>query len=255
MDISEKSDESPAGIERRPLTEEGLDEMIEKSFWRDVLYEIINTMDPWDIDISELATRYSTRIDHMKEMNFRIPANVVIVSAVLLRMKSQFMKFTDQGFDMAADELMDEGDIDLTGTGPGMDLGLIGEAGIRSPEELADSLRVRPVRVPKRRITAMELIAAIQEVLEDKAIKGRIKETYEQKGLVISLNQDIRHLIEDTYKRVMDILSQKDEALFSELAHGRDEMVSTFVHLLHLSNKQKLKLRQEKMFEELYIRL
>jgi len=255
MEKAEKTVGAPGEEEKQAITEENLDEMIEKSFWRDVLYEIINTMDPWDIDISELATRYSTKIDRMKEMNFRIPANVVIVSAVLLRMKSQFMKFSDQGFDIGADEFMDEGDLDMEGMGLSIDQGLLSALGGMRGGELADSLLVRPKRVPKRRITALELIAAIQQVLEDKALRNRIKDSYVEKGLVITLNQDIKHLIEETYRRVMEILSRKEEVMFSELAHERDEMVSTFISLLHLSNKQKLKLRQEKMFEELYIRL
>ena len=69
--------------------------MIENSFWRDILYEIINTLDPWDIDLSELATRYSQKVKEMQEMNFKIPANVILVSSVLLRMKADILAAVD----------------------------------------------------------------------------------------------------------------------------------------------------------------
>lgn len=232
-----------------------LDTMLGRYFWRDILYEIINTMDPWDIDISELATRYSAKVEQMKEMNFRIPANVVIVSAVLLRMKAQFIGYKEAQ-EISADEFIDEGDM--------VDAGFIvdGSGGLAAADgegvngdPASPALLVSPKRVPKRRITALELLAAIQEVLEDRMIKSRIKDKYEEKNIVISLNTDIKLLIEETYNRVMQILARKETALFSELANTRDEKVSTFLSLLHLCNSQRLTLRQERIFEEIYINL
>ncbi len=88
MDVLTENMPAPAPAQ------EALEERIGTSFWRDILYEIISTMDSWDIDITLLASRYSTRVSEMEEMNFRIPANVVIVSAVLLRMKAQFVGFS-----------------------------------------------------------------------------------------------------------------------------------------------------------------
>lgn len=239
------------------LKPEELDEMLDKSFWRDVLYEVIKTMDPWDIDLSELATRYSMKVEQMKEMNFRIPANVVIVSSVLLRMKSQFVGYADSGPDLSSPDFMDESDMDYLGVDfldPEAALRVAGGNGGKgglSPE----SLIVSPKRVPKRRITALELISAIQEVLEDRTLKSRIREhcSYEERNLVLDLRTDIKDLMEDTFNKVMAILSAKEEVLFSELAQTRDEVVHTLISLLHLSNKQRLKIRQEKIFEEIYI--
>src|SRR3989338_9543294 len=71
------------------LLEMDIDTLIESELsWREIICEIIKDMDPWNIDIAELSTKYSKKVDSMKEMDFRIPANVVIVSAVLLRIKS-----------------------------------------------------------------------------------------------------------------------------------------------------------------------
>lgn len=230
------------------LARPDIDSMIENSFWRDTLYEIINTMDPWGIDIAELATRYSKKVERMQEMNFRVPANVIIVSSVLLRMKSEILGFEGNG-SFNLEEFVDPEDMGEFGYLQSGERHIDGGNG-----EMFIPLDVKPRRVPKRRVTAMELIAAIQQVLEDKVIKRKISEkVIEAKPIVINLNIDIRELIEETYKRVMDILSRKDVALFSELANSRDEIISTFVSLLHLSNKQKLKLTQEKIFDEIYI--
>jgi segregation and condensation protein A len=236
--------------EKIPLTSEQIGEKLETSFWRDILYEIINTMDPWDIDISELATRYSGKVSRMNEMNFRIPANVVIVSAVLLRMKSQFMSIAGGTMDFDPAEYMDPTETDGQSVGDGMVFGGNGGLG------LSENVILQPKRVLKRRITAMELIAAIQQVLEDKVVRTRIKDEELRlidRGLVFNLHKDIKHIIDETYNRIMSILSSKEEVMFSELAQNRDEVVNTLISLLHLSNSQKLKLRQEKLFEDIHI--
>jgi len=240
------------GGKQAGLTPGSIDIMIETSFWRDILYEIINSMDPWDIDLSELATRYSSKVDSMKEMNFKIPANVVIVSAVLLRMKSQFMKFSGEA-EFSADEFMEGAEFS-----DGFTDGVLPDGELFSGNgrngDITDSLMISPKRVLKRRITAMELIAAIQEVLEDKAIKSKIAEQVVDRGLILRFNADITKLIEETYGRIIGILSGKDVVLFSELAKSREEMVYTLISILHLTNDQKLKIHQDKMFEEIYIR-
>lgn len=230
------------------FTNTDIESMIETSFWKDTLYEIISIMNPWDIDIVELATHYSKRVEQMQEMNFRIPANVIIVCSVLLRMKSEIMGFGGNG-SLNPDEFSDPEDMGEFGYSQTEGRCMDGGNG-----EIFVPLEITPRRVPKRRVTAMELIAAIQQVLEDRIIRKKISEEFiEKKTIVINLDADIRQLIKETYNRVMDILSRKDVVLFSELANSRDEIISTFVSLLHLSNKQKLKLTQRKIFDEIYI--
>jgi chromatin segregation and condensation protein Rec8/ScpA/Scc1 (kleisin family) len=235
------------------MSQEALEAKIGTSFWRDILYEIINTLDPWDIDISLLASRYSARVSEMEEMNFRIPANVVIVSSVLLRMKAQFVGFAGGEQAFSPDDFMDDSDSSMDGIdSQDSDLDSLIGAGNGGNAGALDIL-VKPKRVLKRRITALELIAAIQEVLEDKAIKSRIPDKPVERNLVIAMRTEIKFLIEETYERVIGILASKDSVMFSELAQSREEIVSTLISLLHLSNNQRLKLRQEKLFDEIYI--
>jgi len=229
--------------------------MIEGSFWKDILYEIISTLDPWDIDISELATRYSERVEKMQEMNFKIPANVVLVSSVLLRMKADIMasiEINPLEFARDLDEfvIFNEFDIDAYSQ-------IETETIEREDNGDMIPIAVRPKRVPKRRVTATELITAIQEVLEDRVIKQRLKkEGNGRKVVEIILSRDIRELIGETYKKVVDILSQKKNefVLFSEIVPTKKEIVPTFMSLLHLSNNQRVSLKQRKMYEEIFIR-
>jgi segregation and condensation protein A len=235
-----------------------IDTMIEKSFWKDILYEIISTLDPWNIDISELATRYSERVERMKEMNFRIPANVIIVSSVLLRMKADIMASIEVNpleFRPDFEEGMDFGEFDIAAYSR-IEPDENGENGDAIPVE-GMPIAVKPKRVPKRRVTAMELISAIQEVLEDRVVRERLrKEGNGKRVLEIVLSKDIKELIEETYRKVVDILSKKknDFALFSEIVPTKKEIVPTFLSLLHLSNDQRVSLKQDRMYEEIFIK-
>ncbi|MBN2014293.1 MAG: segregation/condensation protein A [Candidatus Altiarchaeota archaeon] len=234
-----------------------IEELIEKSFWKDILYEIISTMDPWDIDICRLATLYSDRVEKMRDINFRIPANVILVSSVLLRMKADIVasiEINPLEFAPDIDEGIMFGELDI---GSYTSIGELGEYSDLEKDN-GDELpfKVKPKRVTKRRVTAEELIAAIQKVLEDREIKSRLKREDKMRlPIEITLTKDIRQLIEETYKKLVSILSEKKNeiVLFSEMVPERKEILPTFMSLLHLSNDQKISLRQERIYDEIFI--
>jgi len=213
--------------------------------WRDLLYEVLEGMDPWDINLVELATRYSQKVDEMREMNFRIPANVVLVCSVLLRMKADIItpKQEDLSFSDAFNFIFNS-DYPI--------------AALAQGEVEPYPIAIKPARVMTRRVTADELIAAIQGALSERVSKqtklalsggnGNGK-----KEIVIEPEVNIIALIEETYGRVMSILSGREFALFSEIAKARD-MRFTFLSLLHLWNDEKIKLSQEELFGEIYIK-
>jgi segregation and condensation protein A len=216
--------------------------------WRDILYEALSGLDPWDIDLVELASRYSKIVAEMKEMNFRIPANVVLVSSVLLRMKADILNPRQaEPYAELADSLNYLFDGDFTS---------IIESLRKGEEGLDFELALKPQRLPKRRVTADELIAAIQKALEERGARREklLSQKIEERRIVVEEDVDIIKLIEDTYARVVGLLSSKEVVLFSELAKTKDEIVSVLLSLLHLSNDSKLYLNQEKLFGEIYIR-
>jgi len=215
--------------------------------WRDILYEVIKGLDPWDIDIAELASRYSERITQMQEANFRIPANVVLVSSVLLRMKADILNPHDPEPYTELSESFQY---------------FFGEEVPEFPtnEEYSESepaLALKPARMPTRRVTAVELIDAIQKALSERSSKharilGRTQHI-EDNSVVIFDEADMRTLTEETYRQVMSILGDRSAVLFSELARTRGEVISVFLSLLHLWNDGMLNLSQKKLFGEIYI--
>ncbi|MDD5111221.1 MAG: segregation/condensation protein A [Candidatus Altiarchaeota archaeon] len=243
-DRSGKENTSPALIAERRDTK--IDTLIEtpELTWRDILYEVIKGMDPWDIDLCELASRYAKKVEEMQDMNFRIPANVILVSSVLLRMKADVLRpsETDPFIDNreAFDFMFNR------------DFAFLKDD--KKAREYELQALLRPNRLITRRVTAEELIGAIQKALEERSEK---KYKLEMQGgkrmLIVATDWDITAVIEEVYGRIMGILKEREFAVFSELAGNRDEMIRVFTSILHLSNKQKLSLRQERIFEEIYI--
>lgn len=215
--------------------------------WRDILYEVLSGLDPWDINLSELASRYSARVREMREMNFRLPANVIIVSSVLLRMKADLL--SPRGEEPYA-ELSESLNFLFDG-----DFSQVLES-LREGGEEEFEFSLKPQRIPRRRVTADELIDAIQKALEERGVRRKrtLEARVEEREVFIEDEADVLALIEDTYRQVAALLSRKEVVLFSELARTRDEVISTLMSLLHLSNEARLFLSQEKLFGEIYIR-
>jgi segregation and condensation protein A len=228
-----------------------LDQFMEKVFWKDILMEITSMMDPWDIDLVELANGYSKKVEMMKELNFKIPANVILVSSILLRMKSDLLVFSGPDWEYDLENWVKEGTFleEFSQFQPEE-----GDGKITSVEiESEIPIQVRPKRVTKRRITALELITALSEVLEEKE-RERIKEGRKGEEIIVLNKFDIEKSINETYRRVMEILMRGEEVLFSELVKGRGGLIHTLISLLHLSSNKKLKLEQLELYGEIFIR-
>lgn len=56
--------------------------------WEGVLTKLTSDMDPWNIDLSELAFRYRAYLQALTDLNFEIPGRMVLTCSILLRMKS-----------------------------------------------------------------------------------------------------------------------------------------------------------------------
>ncbi len=207
--------------------------------WKDMLYEIISTLDPWDINIVELSSRYSRRVDEMQRMEFHVPANIMLVSSILLRMKADVLHFSD------LDEDKEEFNYDYAEYADS-------EFNENLDFDLEIPIIIKPKRVPKRKVTAIELISAIQEVMEEKTKEIR-KKKVKFENMIIPVEPDIKKLIEEIYGKVMEILKNKETVTFSEILNDKDDMIRVFLSVLHLSNKQKIKIKQKKMFEEIFI--
>ncbi len=220
--------------------------------WQTIIYELINNgeMDPWNVDLSKLSSRYIEAIKNLKEHNFFISGKIVLASALLLRMKSdRLLNEHIAEFDSVlypADEdllLEDENDYKYAIDGKNI-----------------PKLMVKSPQSRKRQVSLNELMKALEKALEVDE-RRRIRKIYEeplmQEAVLPKKVYNISDLIKSVYEKIIYMFRKKEILNFTELleTESKEDKVTTFVPLLHLCNQQKIDLNQEKAFGDIRITL
>jgi len=225
------------------MDEKGIVELISKDYsWEQIIYQVIawEGMDPWNVDLVTFADIFLKFIKRVRELDFRVPAKYIIISSVLLRMKSDHLHFLDviHGAEMAYEE-------------PN------GESTKSEDSKLQISpITMPPARLPKRSVSVSELVDALKNALKTEE-KRRIRGVRRRNQIMIS-DEDMSKRIEEIYIRISELLSntKSDEVRFSSLVEkaGRKNVADVFVPLLHLDHGKKIECRQENLFDEIFIR-
>lgn len=215
--------------------------IVENYPWEQVIYKIIalEALDPWDIDIVSLSNAFTSYVSKLQILDFSIPARYVLISAVLIRLKSDHLHF-----------------IDWEQNGEAMDSEI--EA---APENgQADGLNLLTIDMPKkrmakRRIVFEELVSALRNAL---ATDERKQERTITKKVELKMSHDITKRINALYSKIDSMMGtiRKEEIEFSKLLGkwNREEIVGTFLPLIHLDFEKKVECRQDRFFDEIFIR-
>lgn len=216
-----------------------LENIIYYPTWREMLYDMIyeESIDPWDIDIEKITTKYIEKIKKMQLLDLRIPANLVLASAILLRIKTlRFLEYEQQT--------------------------TIDEFSERISYEQIQTIELKGRLPPKGRITIDELIAAIEQVMEQ--TKKR-EEKLSQKQLEtfipimeIKLNEfRVDKEMEKVYQKILSLADSYNLVMFSKLVDekSRKGIIYTLIPLLFLAQKEKISIIQETFFGDIFIRV
>jgi segregation and condensation protein A len=225
--------------------------------WEQVIYKVVawEGLDPWNLDLVKLSDSFVDYLMKLKEMDFKVPAKYVIISAVLLRMKSDHLQYlgdlVEENFamDMVEDEL--ETHIESSDPEDGL---LAEENGING--FTVNPITVPPKRQPRRKIVVDDLVSALRRVLRSETRRDLRSKRHREK---IDVRDDnITHRISTLYIRINDMLGRirKEEVEFSKLVDKweRTEVVDTFLPLIFLDHEKKVETSQQEMFEEIYIK-
>lgn len=213
-----------------------LEKLVSEATWKDILIDLVKkeNLDPWNIDITSVVDRYIETIKKMKVMDLRVPANIILAAAILLRMKSEMLSF--------AEEEIEEPEV-IQGR-PSVTVGQL-------------SLRVRVP--PKRKITLPELIEALEEAMKLKETRQIEEASKGEISVPITLSMfDIEEEIDKVYGEISKIIDKSKMTTFSILVDrhkGDDVLLGVFIPLLFLAHKQKITLMQERFFDEIIIAL
>jgi segregation and condensation protein A len=208
--------------------------IITASDWREVIATIVTqeNMDPWKIDIVKLTDNFVTYLKRLEEFSFRIPARFILVAAILLRIKCELLFEEDKKEKEISGEEIPQIDINKVPRLP-------------SPME----------RKTTRKVTLDELITALDKAMRFKERKER-KRFRMRRAIetLIEPEEDIEIRIERIFKRI----KKSGEVIrFSRLVPKwkRIKIVETFIPLLHLSSRGNITMEQEKMFDDIFIKM
>lgn len=221
-----------------PSENVNLVDLIDQPAWKTVLLDLIKRekMDPWNIDIVELAEKYLQKINQLTKVNLRIPANAILASAILLKMKAKSLKIS------AIEE-----EEDLIQESPPQ---------LLSDAEIPDLKGLRKLR--EGRVSLEELIETIDSVLE-KTKKAEFKKSIKQlPAFTLPFSEEnLSEKIENVFSKILERADSQGLLLFSQLLESKDstEKVNTFIPMLFLINHKKISAWQDEWFGEIFVQI
>ncbi|MFH1237261.1 MAG: segregation/condensation protein A [Candidatus Aenigmatarchaeota archaeon] len=211
--------------------------------WEQIIYEVVawEGLDPWDLDVCKLSSGFMTYLRKMKEMDFRFPAKYIMVAAILLKMKSDYLRqFKEQ----------------VTGEAEQQMQAALATDAIATDAFVFDPLSMPPRREPVRGIVVTELVNALKKVLN--AHDRRVyREEKLRRDVQVTEEKNINERIKMLYSKLNSLLSRvkNEEVEFSKIVGewDRENVVNSFVPLVHLEQQKKVAARQEEMFDEIWV--
>ena len=225
--------------------------MVGEPTWREFLVDLVASrqMDPWDIDIVAVADAYLARVKQLQAMDLRVPANVILACALLLRFKSQTISFEPE----PAQDYYEE-----------------------SPQLISEDVPELAYRsnLPRnRRVTLQELLAAVEEVVRDGP--RPVVRVAAPRELNIELPRvDMHELMAHVLGQLSVLKDADGVVLFSQLVgHGltdpkiastpfnkqfsspAEAIVLYLLPVLHLVQEQRLYAWQDDYFGEVFIKV
>jgi len=220
-----------------------LQELTQKDGWRDVLIDLVMTskIDPWDIDMEVVSSEFMKYIRKMSDLDLVVPANIILASAIILKYKANTLN-------------------SLFGTGENEPEFDYVDDSLEIPE-IEDIPQLTMVnRLPsKRKVTLTELISEIEKVIKYNERPERTK-AHERHYVPITLNineEDAEKRINEVYSKIERTVDSSGWTTFSRIVdrNGPHLIVSTLLGVLHLYQREKIMIRQEKIFEDIFIKL
>lgn len=220
--------------------------------WQSILYELVKKegMDPWDIDVSLISKRYIDTLKKLKEFDFRVSGKVVLAAAILLKIKSKRL---------VGEELL-ELDRLIAGTEESDDL----FDDFDNFEDPHHKLSEQPSLIPrmpqprKRKVSIYDLVGALEKALEVK--QRRVMNSIPPLNVSApKKGKDVTQIIREVYYSIKTFFLQNSQKkmMFSNLvpSQTKEDIIYTFLPLLHLDHQRKIDIYQEKPFNDFEIML
>lgn len=219
-------------------------DLIEQPAWKTILIELVKKerMNPWEIDIAELANKYLHKINSLTGTDLRLPANAILASAILLKFKSNVLRLS---------EIEDEEDF-------------LEQKKQMSPEERAEFEAMLPElksirKIKEGKVSLEELVSSIEKLLHS-AKKTKDSNILRERTKFVMPFSDFQ--IDKAMEKVYNVITRTADSqglvLFSRLVKDTDtseSIVRTFIPCLFLTNKGRINMWQDVFFGEIFLSL
>lgn len=235
----EESEDADAERAVEDFRQLDLGEFVREPSWREVLLEAIENeqLDPWNIDIAKVADAYLQKVRQMQALDLRVPANVILASALLLQYKAQAFRLEEPEPESA-------------------------DAVRTLYDEEIPALAYNTNAARDRPVTLGELLEAVDEVMRQERRELPRRERPAPLELQMP-KEDMHELMKKVYERAQQLKDGENMLLFSSLAqsfngHGEPQahVVSySLIPVLHLVQDERMYAWQDSYFGEIFIKV
>lgn len=219
--------------------------------WQEIIYDLINTeqLDPWNIDLIVLTTKYLEKIREIEETDFFVSSKVLLAATLLLKIKSEillnkYIKSIDEilfGREEKKKTIFER--IELDEEIPGL---------------------IPKVPMPRfKKVTLKELMESLNKAIitENRRIKKEVlrKNVLDEAALYLipkrkfNIRNKIREIYDNLFKHFREDKDRKKVTFSQFIGDNKEEKIISFLPLLHLETQKKILMQQEKHFDEIYI--
>ncbi|MBI4399222.1 segregation/condensation protein A [Candidatus Micrarchaeota archaeon] len=216
-----------------------LEKIVSQPTWRAILLELVATeqLDPWNIDIVDITDKYIKKVKELQVLDLRIPANLILAAAILLRFKSEALKFEEEE-QVVQDQTYIEEE--------------------RAPVEIP-ILSLRTRIPPKRKVTLQELMQALEDVFmaqKRRELKKQHQVIFESISIELP-KYDISKKMDEILHKAQNLADSEGFLTFSSLLSDTSpkEKIYTLLPILHLAQDDKIVISQEQWLGEILIYL
>ncbi len=203
-----------------------------------------NEIDPWNIDIVEVTDKFLNRIEELERLDLRISGRTLFYASVLLRMKSNTLLEPEPDTENEYDEPLDYTEYTDTPIPPPP----LRRRTLR-PATLKDLITElkKAEKVEKRRIHRIKQQTPSERTKQ--TLQARNKSVME-----LAHEEDIEKRIIELNKKLYEVFKTKDRIKFTEITpEDNNDRMMTFLALLFIAGRKKIRLEQDKLFEEITI--
>jgi segregation and condensation protein A len=202
-------------------------------------------IDPWNIDVVDVAARFLEELEKAQRLDLRISGRVLLYAAILIRMKAEILSQEASGVEEKEPELIPD-EIDFR------ELEFFEEEA--ESDELIDSLIAAKRKTTRRFTTLKDLIRELQ-MAETVEKRRKIRKEVERREAIKQTletphEEDIEDILIRVENELLKLFKYKRMLYFSEVIKGKEkEKLTYYLSILHLAFRKILEVRQERLFE------